>query len=111
MAAYNLQAMPLVPLKYLALFGTGAFIMRSAGCTINDMWDRNLDKAVGEKLCFIRDHYSPGLTFFPGFPERTKIRPLARGDLTWNQAFGFLALQMSAGLCVLLQLNLYRWGL
>ncbi|KAG8994410.1 Para-hydroxybenzoate--polyprenyltransferase, mitochondrial precursor (PHB:polyprenyltransferase) [Tulasnella sp. 427] len=85
MAAYNLQTVPLVPLKYIALFGTGAFIMRSAGCTINDMWDRNLDKAV----------------------ERTKIRPLARGDLTWDQAFGFLALQLSAGLCVLLQLNWY----
>lgn len=48
MAAYNLQAAPFVPLKYIALFGTGAFIMRSAGCTINDMWDRNLDKAVGK---------------------------------------------------------------
>lgn len=30
------------------LFGTGAFIMRGAGCTINDMWDRKLDANVGE---------------------------------------------------------------
>lgn len=30
----------------LLLFGTGAFLMRGAGCTINDMWDRDLDKKV-----------------------------------------------------------------
>lgn len=47
MASYALQAPPTVPLTYLGLFGTGALLMRSAGCTINDMWDRNLDKAVG----------------------------------------------------------------
>lgn len=38
---------PSVPLFYLALFGTGAIIMRGAGCTINDMWDSKIDKAVG----------------------------------------------------------------
>lgn len=48
MASYSLQVAPSVPLTYLALFGSGAFLMRSAGCTINDMWDKNLDKAVGE---------------------------------------------------------------
>jgi 4-hydroxybenzoate polyprenyltransferase len=30
------------------LFGAGAFIMRGAGCTINDLWDRKLDAQVGE---------------------------------------------------------------
>ena len=30
----------------LGLFGVGAVIMRGAGCTINDLWDRNLDKNV-----------------------------------------------------------------
>lgn len=30
------------------LFGSGAFIMRGAGCTINDMWDQKLDANVGE---------------------------------------------------------------
>lgn len=30
----------------LALFGLGALVMRGAGCTINDMWDRNIDKQV-----------------------------------------------------------------
>ena len=33
-------------LHMLALFGTGAFIMRGAGCTINDMWDQDIDKLV-----------------------------------------------------------------
>lgn len=30
----------------LAVFGTGAFLMRGAGCTINDMWDKDIDKKV-----------------------------------------------------------------
>jgi len=32
----------------LALFGTGALLMRGAGCTINDMWDKDFDKQVYE---------------------------------------------------------------
>lgn len=72
-------------LGLLALFGTGAFIMRSAGCTINDMWDKDFDKQV----------------------ERTNKRPLASGAITYPQAWGFLAAQLSAGLGILLQLNWY----
>ena len=30
-----------------ALFGMGAVLLRGAGCTINDLWDRSLDKQVG----------------------------------------------------------------
>ena len=41
---------PTTPLFYLGLFGVGAIIMRGAGCTINDMWDRKYDAAVGESL-------------------------------------------------------------
>ncbi|KAA1466251.1 4-hydroxybenzoate polyprenyl transferase, partial [Dentipellis sp. KUC8613] len=85
MAAYATNAPPSVPLTYLSLFGLGALVMRGAGCTINDMWDRNLDKAV----------------------ERTKTRPLANGDLTPRQAFWFLGVQLTAGLGVLTQLNWY----
>jgi 4-hydroxybenzoate polyprenyltransferase len=47
MASYAHNVPPSVPLKYILLFGTGALIMRGAGCTINDLWDRNLDNAVG----------------------------------------------------------------
>lgn len=34
-------------LRTLALFGTGAVLLRGAGCTVNDLWDRDLDKQVG----------------------------------------------------------------
>ncbi|KAF7790879.1 hypothetical protein EIP86_001837 [Pleurotus ostreatoroseus] len=68
-----------------SLFGLGALIMRSAGCTINDMADKDFDKAV----------------------DRTKDRPIARGDITRTQAFGFLGLQLTGGLAVLTQLNWY----
>uniref|UniRef100_A0A5F4VVY9 Coenzyme Q2, polyprenyltransferase n=1 Tax=Callithrix jacchus TaxID=9483 RepID=A0A5F4VVY9_CALJA len=30
----------------LSLFGTGAILMRGAGCTINDMWDQDYDKKI-----------------------------------------------------------------
>lgn len=30
----------------MSLFATGAFIMRGAGCTINDMWDKDFDSKV-----------------------------------------------------------------
>lgn len=72
-------------LGMLALFGLGATIMRGAGCTVNDMWDVDLDKQVA----------------------RTATRPLAKGDVTKKQAWGFLALQLTGGLGVLLQLNDY----
>ncbi|KAH9973075.1 4-hydroxybenzoate polyprenyl transferase [Lactifluus volemus] len=85
MASYALNAPPSVPLTYITLFGTGALIMRGAGCTINDLWDRNLDTAV----------------------ERTKTRPLAQKDISPRHAIAFLAPQLAAGLAVLTQLNWY----
>ena len=60
--------------------------MRGAGCTINDMWDRNFDDKVA----------------------RTRLRPLASGAVTLPQAWAFLAAQLSAGLTVLLSLNNFR---
>ncbi|KAM7360091.1 ubiquinone biosynthesis protein COQ2, mitochondrial [Cochliomyia hominivorax] len=67
----------------LGLFATGALIMRGAGCTINDMWDRDIDKQV----------------------ERTRNRPLACGEITQMDAIVFLSAQLSLGLLVLVQLN------
>eukprot|EP00035_Acanthoeca_spectabilis_P005516 m.114591 g.114591 ORF g.114591 m.114591 type:complete len:377 (+) comp13058_c0_seq2:132-1262(+) len=72
-------------LKLMTLFGVGAVVMRGAGCTINDMWDADLDKHV----------------------RRTAGRPLASGRVTHSQALAFLAAQLSVGLAVLLQLNMY----
>ncbi|KAF4619969.1 hypothetical protein D9613_005519 [Agrocybe pediades] len=85
MASYALQLPYTAPLMYISIFGIGALVMRGAGCTINDMWDKNLDKSVA----------------------RTKERPLARGDITHKQALAFLAGQLTVGLGVLLQLNWY----
>jgi hypothetical protein len=48
MAAYALHAPLSLTAANIALFGVGAFIMRGAGCTINDLWDKNLDKLVGK---------------------------------------------------------------
>ena len=69
----------------VGLFGVGAFVMRGAGCTINDMWDRKFDAQV----------------------ERTLNRPLASGAITPFQALVFLGGQLTCGLFVLLQLNTY----
>jgi len=72
-------------LYMLALFGTGALVMRGAGCTINDMWDRDIDAKV----------------------ERTKDRPLVNGDVSMKQAVVFLGGQLGIGFSILLQLNWY----
>lgn len=69
----------------LGLFGAGAILLRGAGCTINDLWDRELDKKV----------------------ERTRTRPLAAGVVTPGQAIGWVGVQLTAGLCILVQLNTY----
>ncbi|RIB03252.1 UbiA prenyltransferase family-domain-containing protein [Gigaspora rosea] len=85
MATYHAQLPVSQTIYMLTLFGVGAFIMRGAGCTINDLWDKKIDKLV----------------------ERTQNRPLASGAVTPSQAITFLGLQLSAGLAVLTQLNYY----
>lgn len=85
LAAQTLQISPGPLLFNLSIFGIGAFIMRGAGCTINDMWDSKMDRLV----------------------DRTKARPLAAGDVSYLQAWTFLGLQLSVGLGILLQLNWY----
>lgn len=69
----------------LALFATGSVLLRGAGCTINDWWDRDVDRLV----------------------ERTAGRPLARGAVSHTAAAAFATAQLLAGLGVLLQLNPY----
>lgn len=65
------------------LFLLGAFVMRGAGCVVNDLWDRDIDRKV----------------------ERTRGRPLASGAVSPRQAVAFLGLLCTVGLLVLLQLN------
>lgn len=67
----------------IALFALGSLLMRSAGCVVNDMWDRELDRKV----------------------TRTALRPLASGALRMRHAAAFLAALLAGGLLILLQLN------
>ena len=67
-----------------ALFAVGAIVMRGAGCTYNDIVDRDYDGKV----------------------ERTRNRPLPAGQITVKQAWAFLIVQCLIGLCVLLQFNM-----
>ncbi|XP_065168970.1 4-hydroxybenzoate polyprenyltransferase, mitochondrial [Atheta coriaria] len=72
-------------LYLLSLFGAGAIIMRGAGCTVNDIWDKDIDGKV----------------------DRTRNRPLVDGSVSMKQAYAFLIAQLFAGLAVLMQLNWY----
>ncbi|XP_034450659.1 4-hydroxybenzoate polyprenyltransferase, mitochondrial [Hippoglossus hippoglossus] len=76
-------------LGMLTLFGTGALLMRGAGCTINDMWDKDFDTKV----------------------SRTATRPIASGAISRMQALVFLGGQLSLALGVLLCLNNYSIAL
>jgi 4-hydroxybenzoate polyprenyltransferase len=74
-----------VNLWHVVLFFIGAFAMRGAGCTWNDIVDRDLDARV----------------------ERTRSRPIPSGQVSVAQAAVFLVLQALVGLAVLLQFNGY----
>jgi len=75
--------------RLVVLFGVGAVVMRSAGCVVNDFWDRDIDRKVA----------------------RTADRPLASGALRPRQALVFLAALLLVGLAILLQLNELCWVL
>ena len=90
-----------ISLGILGKFGLGTVVMRGAGCTINDLWDRDFDKQVSH----LSSHHHQLLT---AQVARTVFRPLANGDITPRQAIVFLAAQLSVGLAVLLSLNQYR---
>lgn len=82
MASYGILAPLSTLLGAIFLFSVGALVMRGAGCTINDILDRNLDNKVA----------------------RTIERPLASGRVTVPQAVAWLAVQCFVGLGVLLSL-------
>jgi 4-hydroxybenzoate polyprenyltransferase len=70
-------------IRLVILFAVGSLVMRAAGCVVNDLWDREIDRKV----------------------VRTAGRPLASGALRPRHALSFLAGLLLAGLAVLLQLN------
>ena len=74
-----------LPSLFLFLtFFVGAFVMRSAGCTTNDLTDRKLD----------------------GFVERTRDRPLVTGDVSVTEAISLLVVLMGIALCLVSYTNL-----
>src|SRR6266478_3408604 len=76
-------------LTHLVLFFVGAFAMRGAGCTWNDIVDRDLDRSV----------------------ERTRSRPIPSGQVSVFGAATFLVLQALVGLAVLLAFNVFTIAL
>lgn len=73
----------------LCLFGIGAVAMRGAGCTYNDIVDRNIDAKVA----------------------RTRARPIPSCQVTVKQAWAFAAAQCAIGFIILLCLNRYAIAL
>lgn len=71
------------PLRTVVLFMLGVFVMRSAGCVINDYADRNID----------------------GHVSRTKLRPLATGELKPWHALALFALLLLIAFLIVLQFN------
>src|ERR1700744_1473455 len=78
-AGQHISRLPL----FVVLFFIGSFVMRGAGCTWNDITDRDLDARV----------------------ERTRTRPIPAGQVSVAQAMAFLVAQALIGLAVLLQFN------
>ena len=68
---------------FIVLFAVGAFVMRGAGCVVNDLWDRDIDGKVA----------------------RTAARPIASGEIPVRSALVFLCGLLLAGLLVLIQFN------
>ncbi len=77
--------------KMFLIFVLGVVVMRSAGCVINDIVDKDIDPSV----------------------ERTKTRPLANQSLTIGEAYFLLLFLLSIALGLVLQLNLssFFWAL
>ncbi len=77
------QGLP--PLKLLIIFILGTWIMRSAGCVVNDIFDRQFDKQV----------------------ERTKSRPLAQDQISLKSAWILFFVLILFAFILVLQLNLF----
>jgi 4-hydroxybenzoate polyprenyltransferase len=72
----------------LAVFSLGALLMRGIGCTLNDIFDRDIDKHV----------------------ERTRYRPLTSGQITLKKALWFLFAQLLVCALLLFAINpMSRW--
>ena len=81
--AYDFSGEKITYFFYLFLFLSGSVLMRSAGCIINDIADRDYDKKV----------------------SRTKNRPIANGKVSVKRGFFYSSVLCLIALVVLLQFN------
>jgi|TARA_A100001011_G_scaffold148864_1_gene157011 4-hydroxybenzoate polyprenyl transferase len=72
-------------LKFALLFLMGAILMRSAGCIVNDIVDKDFDKVV----------------------QRTKKRPIAAGNVSVKLAILYAIILCSLAFLVLIQFNFF----
>ncbi len=72
-------------LNYLILFFIGSVLMRSAGCIVNDIVDKDFDKKV----------------------NRTKTRPIAAGKITIKQSLVYVLILCLIAFLILIQFNLF----
>jgi 4-hydroxybenzoate polyprenyltransferase len=84
LASGGLWALNDEDITLVALFTIGAVLMRGAGCVMNDLWDRELDKKV----------------------KRTASRPIAAGEVSVKQAIIFIAVLLLLGFSILLQMHI-----
>ena len=83
--AYNFSINIQFFMKYALLFFLGAILMRSAGCIVNDIFDKNFDSKV----------------------ERTKNRPIASGDISIKLGLFYVLILCGIAFIVLMQFNFF----
>ena len=83
--AYNFSMNIQFFMKYALLFFLGAILMRSAGCIVNDIFDKNFDSKV----------------------ERTKNRPIASGDISIKLGLFYVLILCGIAFIVLIQFNFF----
>ncbi len=83
--AYNFSMSIQFFMKYALLFFLGAILMRSAGCIVNDIFDKNIDSKV----------------------ERTKNRPIASGDISIKLGLFYVLILCGIAFIVLIQFNFF----
>ena len=82
--AYDFSSDNFIFFKHLILFFLGALLMRSAGCIVNDMLDRKIDKLV----------------------DRTKNRPIASGKISVKSSLIIVIILCLLAFLILIQFNM-----
>jgi len=82
--AYSFNNDSSLLIHYLILFFLGSVLMRSAGCIVNDIVDKDFDKKV----------------------KRTKKRPIASGKISIRQSFFYAVILCALAFLILIQFNL-----